>query len=171
MFSMKRKLTPELLDSLPPDDPAARHSRRDLRIFNAVLGSARWLRRVLPPLVWPEERLLEIGAGTGELGASLTRAGLAVDGLELAPRPAGWPTAARWHQGDALAFAGWDGYQVVAGNLVFHHFDAETLRVLGAQMARSARLMVACELARWPSSRWLFAALCGLVRANAVMGD
>jgi len=168
MFAMERKLTPELLDSLPPDDPAARHSRRDLRIFNAVLGSARWLRRVLPPLVRPGERVLEIGAGTGELGASLARAGLTVDGLDLAPRPAGWPAAARWHQGDALAFAGWGSYAVVAGNLVFHHFDAEALRVLGDRMSGAARVIVACELARWPSSRWLFAALCGLVRANTV---
>jgi 2-polyprenyl-3-methyl-5-hydroxy-6-metoxy-1,4-benzoquinol methylase len=165
---MERKLTPELLDSLSPDDPAARHSRRDLRIFNAVLGNERWLRRALPPLVRPGERVLEIGAGTGELGAALARAGLAVAGLDLAPRPAIWPAAARWHQADARAFAGWGDYPVVVGNLVFHHFDTEALRELGARLAGSARVIVACELARWPSSRWLFAALCTLVRANAV---
>ena len=45
------RLTPELLDSLPPDSPAARHSRRDLRLFNRVLGADYWWRTTLPPLL------------------------------------------------------------------------------------------------------------------------
>jgi SAM-dependent methyltransferase len=165
---MIRKLTPELLDSLPPDDPRARGSRRDLRIFNAVLGGTRWFRRTLPPLLRPGERVLELGAGTGELGAVLARVGATADGLDLGPRPAAWPAGARWHQTDAFAFSGWDGYEVVIGNLIFHHFDAAGLRQLGARVAVRARLIVACELARWPVSQQLFAALCTIVRANDV---
>ena len=165
---MKRHLTPELLDSLPPDDPAARRARRDLRIFNAVLGSARWLRHTLPPRVRPGARVLEIGAGTGELGASLTRAGLVVDGLDRAPRPAAWPAHARWHQDDALAFEEWGDYEVVVGNLIFHHFDGDALRMLGGRIAAHARLIVACELTRRRIFQRLFAALCVLVRANTV---
>lgn len=168
MASMKRQLTPEILDSLPPDDPAAVGSRRDLRVFNAVLGSARWLRHMLPPRVRPSERVLEIGAGTGELGAGLARVGLVVDGLDRAPRPAIWPAAGRWHRADALAFDGWDDYEVVIGNLIFHHFDADALRVLGERIGKHARVIVACELTRRRIYQRLFAALCVLVGANAV---
>ncbi len=165
---MIRKLTPELLDSLPPNDPRAKGSRRDLRIFNAVLGSARWFRHTLPPRLRPGERVLEIGAGSGELGAALTRAGVVTDGLDLGPRPAAWPVAARWHRADVFAFTGWGDYEVVIGNLIFHHFDAAGLRLLGTRMAAQARVIVACELARWPVSQRLFAALCAVVRANDV---
>jgi hypothetical protein len=112
--------------------------------------------------------VLEIGAGTGELGAGLARARLAVDGLDRAPRPAIWPAAARWHQADALAFDGWGDYGIVVGNLIFHHFDADELRVLGGRMATHTRVIVACELTRQKIFQRLFAALCVLVGANAV---
>jgi hypothetical protein len=165
---MVRKLTPELLDSLPADDPRAQGSRRDLRIFNAVLGGGRWFRRYLPRVVRPGERVLEVGAGTGELGRAMARAGMPADGLDLGPRPTVWPATARWHQGDVCAFAGWGDYEVVIGNLVFHHFDAAALRLLGGRMAAHARVIMAFELARWPVSQRLFAALCTAVRANDV---
>ncbi|MEI6862145.1 MAG: hypothetical protein WCL04_07820 [Verrucomicrobiota bacterium] len=167
---MKRTLTPEILDSLPPDHPAARRSRRDLRVFNAVLGGTRWLRHTLPSRVRPGERVLEIGAGTGELGMSLALAGVMVDGLDRAPRPGGtaWPATARWHQTDALAFDGWGSYDVVIGNLIFHHFDAAALRALGEKLSAHARMIVVAEPARRRIFQWLFAALCGLVRADPV---
>lgn len=165
---MKRTLTPELLDSLPPDSPAARHSRRDLRIFNAVLGGERWLRFTLPGLLRPGERALEIGAGTGELAESLARTGLLVDGLDRAPRPPAWPDSARWHQADLLAFDRWSGYNVIVGNLIFHHFDRAALRTLGDRMAAHARVIIACEPARRRIFQRLFAVLCTLVGAHAV---
>ena len=165
---MKRTLTPEILDSLPPDDPGARRSRRDLRVFNAVLGGTRWLRRTVSARMRSGERVLEIGAGAGELGASLARQSFAPDGLDRDPRPAGWPAAARWHQTDVLAFEDWRDYEVVIGNLIFHHFDADALRMLGGRMAAHARLIVACEPVRRRRFQWLFAALCALVGANHV---
>ena len=165
---MKRTLTPEILDSLPPGDPAARHSRRDLRVFNMVLGGARWLRRTVASMARRGEPILEIGAGTGELGACVARDGFVPDGLDRNARPADWPAAARWHQIDALAFADWNDYPVVIGNLIFHHFDAEELRTLGGRMAAHARLIVACEPVRWRIFQRLFAVLCALTGANDV---
>jgi len=165
---MKRTLTPEILDALPQDDPAARHSRRDLRWFNAVLGGARWLRRTVRARVRRGERMLEIGAGAGELGASLARRGFAPDGLDRGPRPAAWPPAGRWHEIDALSFVGWRDYEVVIGNLIFHHFDADALRTVGGRMAAHARLIVACEPVRRRRFQRLFAALCTLLGANDV---
>ncbi|OYU98743.1 MAG: hypothetical protein CFE26_27060, partial [Verrucomicrobiales bacterium VVV1] len=57
-----RQLVPELLDALPAADPAAVHSRRDLRRINALMGNTRWFRRTLPHLTTPADRALELGA-------------------------------------------------------------------------------------------------------------
>jgi hypothetical protein len=62
---MLRTLQPELLDSLPSDHPDARHSRRDLRVINRLMGNHRWFARTLPPLVRAGEHALELGAGNG----------------------------------------------------------------------------------------------------------
>lgn len=165
---MKRTLTREILDSLPHEDSSARHSRRDLRIFNAVLGGARWVRRTVPTSVKAGERVIEIGAGTGELGASLMRKGFSTDGLDVALRPAAWPESARWHQADALAFSDWRDYRAVIGNLIFHHFDTDALRKLGTHMSPHIRVIIACEPARRRIFQRLFALLCTLVGANDV---
>ena len=85
---MKRTCEPELLDSLPFDHPDAAHSRRDLRIVNGFMRSKAWFRKTLPGLVRPGETVLELGAGTGELGGDLNSRGIPVDGLDLWPRPA-----------------------------------------------------------------------------------
>jgi hypothetical protein len=161
-------LTPEILDSLPPEDCGARHSRRDLRIFNAVLGGTRWIRRMVPALLHPGEHMREIGAGTGELGATLSRQGVMSEGLDRGPRPVAWPAMTRRHQTDVMAFDGWKDYEVVIGNLIFHHFDAETLRTLGGRMAEHARVIVTCEPTRRRIFQRLFAMLCVLAGANHV---
>ena len=46
---MKRLVQPELLDSLPPDDPRARGSRRDLRRVNWWMGHHVILARTPGP--------------------------------------------------------------------------------------------------------------------------
>jgi len=64
---MLRACQPELLDHLPPDNPGAVGSRRDLRRLNAWMGNARFmadaLKSFLPNLSQPQ--ILEIGAGDG----------------------------------------------------------------------------------------------------------
>jgi hypothetical protein len=160
---MQRTLQPELLDSLPHDDPAALHNRRDLRLTNLVLGTHRWLERVLPTLLQPTDSVLEIGAGTGELGLRLARRGMTVSGLDLWPRPAEWPADAAWHREDLRTFAAYDGYSVIVGNLIFHQFSDSELGELGAKL-RGARVIVACEPQRRRISQLLyrtFAPLCG----------
>jgi hypothetical protein len=72
-----RVLTPELLDSLPPDDPAAQASRRDLRRLHPLLGQiglwTRWFEENFP--VRPPASLADLGAGDGSLlGTVLLRA-------------------------------------------------------------------------------------------------
>ncbi len=158
----------ELLDLLPPADPAVRRSRRDLRLTNFLMGNHRWLARTLRAGASPGERLLELGAGTGELAVRLTRQGRPVDGLDRCPAPAGWPPAARWHCADLRSFDGYDAYEVVYGNLLFHQLTAAELQALGGRLQARSCLLVACEPARWRRSQWLFGLLAPLFGADYV---
>ena len=164
---MQRTLQPELLDSLPHDHPAALHNRRDLRLTNRVLGTHRWLARTLPRLVQPAETVLEIGAGTGELGLRLAQGGLTMAGLDLWPRPPQWPTRSSWHREDLRTFGGYGEYRVIVGNLIFHQFSAAELKELGAKL-QSARVIVACEPQRRRISQVLYRAFAPLFGANHV---
>ncbi len=165
---MQRILQAELLDSLPPDHPDALHSRRDLRVLNRVMGNYRWFARVLPALLRPGEAALELGAGDGTLGVALAARGVAIDGLDLWPRPSGWPGAREWHRADLRTFLEYARYTVVAGNLIFHQFNETELAALGAILRQKARAIVACEPARQRSSQALLAVLAPVFGANAV---
>lgn len=165
---MPRTIQPELLDSLPPDHPDALHNRRDLRAINRVMGNHRWLARVLPALVRTGERVLEVGAGTGELAARLERAGVAVDGLDLWPKPPTWPAHRIWHRADLRAFGGYHAYGVIVGNLIFHQFDDAELTALGGVLREHARLIVAVEPARSRVSQFFFRWLAPIFGANHV---
>ena len=153
---------------LPPGHPAVRHNRRDLRLINVLMGNHRWLARTLRAGSRPEERLLELGAGTGELAVPLNREGRRVDGLDRCPAPAGLPPPARWHRADLRHFEGYPAYDAVYGNLIFHQFTAAELRALGARLQARSRLVVACEPARWRRSQWLFGLLAPVFGANYV---
>lgn len=165
---MQRTLQPELLDSLPPDHPDARRSRRDLVLINRIMGNHRWIARTLPALVRPGERVLELGAGTGELGQRLARHGTISDGLDLVPRPDAVPPSAQWHQSDLLTFSSYARYPVIVGNLILHHFSDDQLRQLGARLRESARLIVVCEPWRDRRCQMLFKLLAPLFGANHV---
>jgi hypothetical protein len=165
---MKRTCEPELLDSLPFDHPDAAHSRRDLRIVNRFMRSQSWFRKILPTVVRPGETVIELGAGTGELGVALNSKGIPVDGLDLWPRPEKWPANRKWHQADLKAFAGYGAYPVVMGNLIFHQFRDEELTELGALLRANARVIVANEPQRRKLSQTVMAAIGPLLGANHV---
>ena len=161
-----RVLQPELLDSLPPANAHAQQSRRDLARINAVMGNIRWFQRVLPKLVDPWERILELGAGDGALGRVL--APLEVDGIDRWPRPPHWPRRASWHQQDIFNFHEWHRYRVVIGNMIFHHFDDRALDDLGAVLRGHVRVIAACEPLRGRATRWAFLVLCRLIGADKI---
>lgn len=167
-FPMQRILQPELLDSLPHDHPDALHNRRDLRLTNRILGNHRWLTRTLPPLLREGELTLEIGAGTGELGLSLARAGANVDALDMWPSPPEWPASRAWHRCDLREFSGYDAYAAIVGNLIFHQFSDNDLAVLGEKIHRTARIVIACEPVRRRSSQAMFRTFAPLLGANHV---
>ncbi|MCF3651463.1 hypothetical protein [Synoicihabitans lomoniglobus] len=162
---MDRTVTPELLDSLSPDSPAARHSRRDLVWFNRLLGNNRWWRKTLPRLLLDTtpNRALEIGAGDGALARAHR-----LDALDQCPAPSGWPADQTWHQHDVLRYDRWVDYDLIAANFFLHHFTAPQLAQLGAIWNHTARVIVACEPWRAPGFRSGFALLCAAMRAHAV---
>lgn len=165
---MQRTLQPELLDSLPPGHPDALHNRRDLRILHAITGNSRWLLRTLRRVSQPGERLLELGAGTGDFGLKLAARGIVADGLDLWPRPDAWPEAAAWHSGDLRTFDGYAGYDVVFGSLILHQFENADLAELGAKLRQRARVIVAIEPVRRRASQVLFRSLGPVFGANHV---
>lgn len=148
---MQRRVQPELLDTLPADDPAALRSRRELRLINAIMGNHRWLAREVRRSIRPGWRVLELGAGDGTFGARLVAHGVCeaqqLTGFDLAPRPAAWPAEAAWIQGDALA-AALPEAEIVVANLFLHHFEPAALAQLGARLSAKCRILIASEPAR-----------------------
>jgi hypothetical protein len=161
IMAFPRRLETELLDVLPADDPAAIHSRRDLKLLNAVMlhpaMMARRLRRLAPAR---PKRIVELGAGDGSLMLRLAR--------RLAPR---WPGVATvlvdqqaivpaatraeindlgWRQEQAaqdvfayLATA--KPADIIIANLFLHHFESPQLSEILARSAALAPVFVALE--------------------------
>lgn len=151
---MKRIVTPEILDSLTPDDPDAIASRRDLRLINRIMGNTRWLRQTFLNRARPQDVVVELGAGDGQLGKSLHWPG-DYAAMDLAPMPPDWPEDYDWMAGDFLT-AGNERLaraSVVIGGLILHHFTEEQLRIFG-QSLTSARLLIFCEPARRKLHLW-----------------
>ena len=163
---MRRHLQPEILDSLPPTDPRAQASRRDLRRLNRLMGNDRWWRRQLAACVRPGARLVEIGAGDGSLHTRV--GGPPWDAIDLAPAPVGWPAGARWHRADLTAFPRWAEYDICIGNLIFHHFSDEALGQLGSALTLHTRVILACEPWQHRGYQFLFRSLAPLLGAHAV---
>jgi hypothetical protein len=163
-----RRLEPELLDSLPPDHPDALQSRRDLRVINRVMGNARWFRSTLAKRLQPHERVLELGAGTGELSQQLRSVAPLIDSIDRAPAPPTWPPQARWHRADIEHFGGWDDYSVVIGNLILHHFSDDALHKLGAALQPHARLLIFSEPTRKRFNQHFWRIAAPLAGANRV---
>ena len=190
---LQRRLEPEALDHLAPDDPSAQRSRRDLRRVNAVMGARRILlralARVVPGLRAADDaplRIVELGCGDGLLMLDIARAApVALDNTQLTlldrqflvadDTRAGYASAG-WRveslQRDVLDWAdaaspAVERYDLVVANLFLHHFEGDALRRVLAGCARRADAVVACEPRR---SRFALGAshLVAFIGANAV---
>jgi hypothetical protein len=166
-----RRVEPELLETYPADHPDAVRGRADLRLINAIMGNHRWIVRRLRRLCQPGWRITEIGAGDGELSLRLARSGVCsagdLHGFDLAPRPANWPAAAQWTQGDLLHEPLPDS-EVLVANLFLHHLQDEALSELGARLPASARVLIAVEPARRRRHTCSGGLLCKVARLHPI---
>jgi len=171
-----RRLSREMLDLLPCDDPRAVRSRLDIHRLNDIMGSARLIARAMrqhaaSSLQHRDEqplRLIDLGCGD----ATLT--------LGLARRLAGqWPATrltlldrhdvVRSDTRDELARHGWHAetlsmdigdwttradlhsrWDMAVANLFIHHLDTAQIKALFGALARRTDWFMACEPQRGP---------------------
>lgn len=155
-----REVRAERLDDLPPDDPAAQASRRDLVRINALMGNARLMAGMLAGR--PLASVLEIGAGAGD---SMLRVARRLDrpdvkltlldqqDLLTEPRRTAYARLG-WHveavQTDVFDYLQRETgrFDAIVANLFLHHFEDDPLRELLRRAAERTDLFAACEPAR-----------------------
>ena len=167
MFGLaERRLTPEILDELPADDPRAVRSRADLKRINWLMGNARTVARLVNDHANPRPgaRLVEIGAGDGHQSLRVARrlaprwpnAALTLldinpsvpDGITEAIEALGWSVEVRRADVHDWANEGGNPFDAAWVNLVLHHFEGAELRALMGALARRARTLIAAETRR-----------------------
>jgi hypothetical protein len=180
---VKRIVQPELLDSLPENDPRAVRSRRDLRRVNAWMGNAAILTRALQSrLSAAPKRITELGAGDGHLllrlaqktapgwtgvnATLLDRQKIVSAGTLAALSELGWRAEVAVE--DVLT---WppppDPERVFIANLFLHHFEEAELAGLLQKISRHGNLFVAVEPHRFAQPE-LVGQLLRLIGCNAV---
>lgn len=184
---LARRVLPEHLDVLPPDDPLARRSRRDLQRVHRVMRSLMILRRaarLLPVAARHPRTILELGAGDGTLMLRFARSGHSpgqaaqvtfLDQQDLISpvtrrkfRSLGWQVqvltedALKWAR-DASA----GQYDLGVTTLFLHHFQTPALELLLRAVALRCRAFIALEPRR-NRLAWAGSHLLGLLGANQV---
>jgi hypothetical protein len=181
---MNRTVQPELLDVMPPEDPRAMRSRRDLRRINAWMRNHAIMARALRTAVngSPPAGITDLGAGDGFFLVHVAK--------KVASR---WPgvrvtlvdkkSVVTLQTLSAFSLLGWRaeavvadvydwlsaaaGLDIVVANLFLHHFDEAKLVELLRAVAGRARLFVAIEPRRAPWAllccRWLWVIGCNSV--------
>ena len=181
---MNRIVQPELLDTLPPGDPRAAGSRRDLQRLNTWMRNHAIMIHALQTGLngHTPKQITELGAGDGNfllrvaqktssrwpnVNATLLDRQKVVTPQTLASFASlGWRAEAvvadvfDWPQTPAPA-------EIVIANEVLHHFDDARLAGLFRVIAGRTRLFIAIEPCRayWPlfCSRLLWAINCNSV--------
>jgi hypothetical protein len=185
-----RRVETEWLDVLPPGDPRAQRSRRELTRVNALMANAGIVAAELRAMGKVPREIADLGAGDGRFALRLARAlGTPPAGARLtlvdrqdvvdqASRKGlealGWRVesvqadVAEWLASPAAA------RESMVANLFLHHFDDAPLARLLALIAQRTRRFVACEPRRSAlaatGARLLGAIGCGEVtRHDAVL--
>jgi hypothetical protein len=164
-----RVVQPEWLDSLPPNDPQAIRSRRDLRRLNRWMRNPSHVLDAINNLRQKPTTIIEVGSGDGTFMLSLARRlkwkhRVRLTLLDMQPviSPAtletlqrlGWDAEVRaeklqdWLAGPEAPMA-----DLILANLFWHHFQDAELRDFFASLSRITRAFVACEPRRWMPAR------------------
>jgi hypothetical protein len=192
-MKIPRVISGEVLDSLLENDPAAIHSRRDLRRIHLVMGTKSHivfaLRKFLPI---PPFRILEIGAGDGslmlgvaqKLAPSWSKVEITLLDKQILTSnktianyiKLGW--SVKVSTMDVLAWAetaicsGYfdqenKRYDIIVANLFMHHFNGTQLAKILSAIAAQTDQFLAIE----PRRSWfslLASHLVGVIGANKV---
>jgi hypothetical protein len=153
---LQRRLVLELLDLLPPDDPRAIQSRRDLALINAIMRQPAIMAGALARLTAPRV-LADLGSGDGRFLLSVAKRlarrwpGVTVlicdqqdivsDRTRAAFTALGWRCEVK--RGDI--FNTLPDADIITANLFLHHFEGDALSRLLALAAARASAFVACE--------------------------
>ncbi|MGH8214117.1 MAG: hypothetical protein ACREPZ_00225 [Rhodanobacteraceae bacterium] len=171
-MSLPRRVDPEWLDTLPPEDPRAKRSRRDLRRINRLMANQRLIGTPLDVLLrrsmtqasapGPPVAVVELGTGDGELSLRLGRRfarhwpRIDLTLIDLQPvvgaqtldgyRALGWDVRVACSEVLAwLAQPASGARPIIFANLFVHHFDGERLHTLLDLIARRASAFLCCE--------------------------
>ncbi len=189
---MPRVVEPELLDSLPPQDPRAVRSRADLRRINRLMLHPSlllntlnaWIGKRASPHGGAPIRLLELGAGDGSLLLRIAQQRardwplVHLQLLDLHPvvseetlgayRALGWTVEVL--QCDIFDWCHQVDTEVrpiVIANLFLHHFEGDRLDLLLRGIATRARAFVCLEPKR-SQIALIGSQLLGLIGCNDV---
>ncbi|MBT7957796.1 MAG: hypothetical protein HN759_00540 [Akkermansiaceae bacterium] len=141
----QRIVSPELLDNLDSDDPAAIRSRRDLRVINRIMQGEKWILSQLTPMR-DITRVIELGAGEGLLTRKMhtARPDITITAVDLAPRPPELPANIEWLQGDVLEIDHvYDGSTAIVANLFIHHFENVVLEKWSVKWSDAGAILLA----------------------------
>ena len=166
---MKRLVQAEWLDALPPEDPRALRSRRDLRRINWWMRNhvimAQALKNNFPAA---SKQIVELGAGDGNFLLSVAerlswhwpaeQAALLDLQKNVSAETLASFTGLGWHAEsvvtDVFDWSPTVGVEfVVIANLFLHHFKDVPLTALLYKISKNTRLFVALEPHRftWPT--------------------
>ncbi|TPJ42644.1 methyltransferase domain-containing protein [Mesorhizobium sp. B2-5-13] len=177
-----RHIQPELLDHLPPDDPKAIGSRRDLIWINSLMFQHAIMSSLLKASVREGSiRILEVGSGDGAFMLSVARrlarkwidvelvmldqVDLITDRRRADFAALGWRVeTVTDNVFDWIAKPGGDAYDVVSANLFLHHFSDAALKTLFEALRRLAPVFLAAE----PSRNVVALKACSLLRLVGV---
>ena len=185
-MGFSRRLEPELLDLLAPEDPRARASRRDLARINFVMRQQTIMAGLLRQQSLPR-RLADLGSGDGRFLLGVARrmaphwpqvTALLVDRQDIVNAQTregfaalGWKCET--YTGNIFEVLPYLDAEIITANLFLHHLDDAALRQLVTLAAQKTRGFLACEPRRSPAallaSRMVFALGCNdVTRHDAV---
>ena len=166
---MNRIVQPEILDTLPPLDPRAVGSRKDLRRLNRLMRNHQVMARALKNFDHGSapKKITELGAGDGNFMLRVAQeifppwADASVTLLDLqknvAPETLNDFAAIGWRTEVVVADVfDWlktsETNGVIIANLFLHHFDSARLAEMLRLISRRAALFIALEPHRsaWP---------------------
>lgn len=140
-----RILEPELLDHLPATDERARHTRRDLRKLNWLMGHPRLMAGMMRDARF--DTLIDLGSGDGHFANAVVRKLNRPCELVLVDRQQVLASD-KLIVADVIDFLRQLTPQsptAIMANLFLHHLSDHALRELFDQIARKVDCFFACE--------------------------